>query len=53
MTIKVRTGPKSLLSLAVYPDKETAEATLEGRKKHVGDNDYVKDSFYYDGTVSF
>ena len=53
MTINVRTGPQSLLSLSVYPDKETAEATLEGRKKHVEDNDYVKDSFYYEGDVSF
>jgi len=53
MTINVRTGPQSLLSLSVYPDQETAEATLEGRKKHVEDNDYVKDSFYYEGDVSF
>ena len=29
------------------------EATLEGRKKHVEDNEYVKDSFYYEGAVSF
>ena len=53
MTINVRTGPKSLLSLSVYPDQETAEATLEGRKRHVEDNEYVKDSFYYEGAVSF
>ena len=53
MTINVRTGPKSLLSLSVHPDQETAEATLEGRKRHVEDNEYVKDSFYYEGAVSF
>ena len=53
MTINVTTGPKSLLSLSVYPDQETAEATLEGRKRHVEDNEYVKDSFYYEGAVSF
>ena len=53
MTINVRTGPKSLLSLSVYPDQETAEATLEGRQRHVEDKEYVKDSFYYEGTVSF
>ena len=28
MTINVRTGPKSLLSLSFYPDQETSEATL-------------------------
>jgi hypothetical protein len=53
MTINVRTGPKSLLSLSVYPDQETAEATLEGRKQHIEDRDYVKDTFYYEGEVSF
>ena len=53
MTINVRTGPKSLLSLSVYPDQETAEATLEGRKRQVEDNEYVKDSFYYEGAISF
>ena len=53
MTINVRTGPKSLLSLSVYPDQKTAAATLEGQKKHLEDNDYVKDSFYYEGAVSF
>ena len=26
MTINVRTGPQSLLSLGVYPDQETAQA---------------------------
>ena len=34
MTVNVRTGPKSLLSLSIYPDQETCEATLAGRKKH-------------------
>ena len=53
MTVNVRTGPKSLLSLSIYPDQETCEATLAGRKKHIDNRDYVKDSFYYEGKVSF
>ena len=53
MTVNVRTGPKSLLSLSIYPDQETCEATLVGRKKHIDNRDYVKDSFYYEGEVSF
>ena len=53
MTVDVRTGPKSLLSLSIYPDQETCEATLAGRKKHIDNRDYFKDSFYYEGEVSF
>ena len=53
MTVNVRTGPKSLLSLSIYPDQETCEATLAGRKKHIDNRDHVKDSFYYEGEVSF
>ena len=53
MTINVRTGPQSLLSLGVYPDQETAQANLEGRKKAVEDPEWVKDTFYYEGEVSF
>tara|TARA_A200000113_G_C8659703_1_gene288650 strand:- start:53 stop:334 length:282 start_codon:yes stop_codon:yes gene_type:complete len=53
MTINVRTGPQSLLSLGVYPDEETAHANLEGRKKTVEDREWVKDTFYYEGDVSY
>ena len=53
MTINIRTGPQSLLSVGVYPDQETAEATLEGRKKNIEDRDYVKESFFYEGDVSY
>ena len=53
MTINVRTGPQSLLSLGVYPDQETAQASLEGRKKAVEDREWVKDTFYYEGDVSY
>ena len=53
MTINVRTGPQSLLSLGVYPDQETAQANLEGRKKAVEDPKWVKDTFYYEGDVSY
>ena len=53
MTINVRTGPQSLLSLGVYPDQETAQANLEGRKKAVEDPEWVKDTFYYEGDVSY
>ena len=53
MTVNVRTGPKSLLSLSIYPDQETCEATLAGRKKHIDNRDNGKDSCDYDGDVSF
>ena len=50
MTINVRTGPQSLLSLGVYPDQETAQANLEGSKKAVEDPEWVKDAFPYGET---
>ena len=53
MTVNVRTGPKSLLSLSIYPDQETCEATLAGRKKHTYSRSHVIDSFYYEGEVFF
>ena len=54
--ITVRTGPKSLLNLAVYSSYEDAEKNLPKRKEFqdILKNKYtVVDSFYYEGDISY
>ena len=54
--INVRTGPTSLLSLAVYSSYEYAESNLPKRKefqKIVKDKFTVVDSFYYEGDITY
>ena len=33
LVVNVKTGPKSIMSLAIYPSYEEAEKNLEGREK--------------------
>ena len=54
--INVRTGPTSLLSLAVYSSYKDAEKNLPKRKefqKIVKDKFTVVDSFYYEGDITY
>ena len=54
--INVRTGPTSLLSLAVYSSYEDAEKNLPKRKEFqeiVKDKFTVVDSFYYEGDITY
>tara|TARA_B100000676_G_scaffold41905_1_gene39940 strand:+ start:98 stop:421 length:324 start_codon:yes stop_codon:yes gene_type:complete len=54
--INVRTGPKSLLNLAVYSSYEDAETNLPKRKEFqdiLKDKFTVVDSFYYEGDITY
>ena len=54
--ITVRTGPKSLLNLAVYSSYEDAETNLPKRKEfqEILKNKFtVVDSFYYEGDITY
>ena len=54
--INVRTGPTSLLSLAVYSNYADAESNLPKRKEFqeiVKDKFTVVDSFYYEGDITY
>ena len=54
--INARTGPTSLLSLAVYSSFEDAEKNLPKRKEFqeiVKDKFTVVDSFYYEGDITY
>ena len=51
--INVRTGPKSAISIALYPSFESAETNLEGRNKLLKMMEpHLKDTFYHEGEVS-
>ena len=52
----MRTGPTSLLSLAVYSSYADAESNLPKRKEFqeiVKDKFVVVDSFYYEGDITY
>ena len=54
--INVRTGPTSLLNLAVYSSYEDAETNLPKRKEFqdiLKDKFTVVDSFYYEGDITY
>ena len=54
--INVRTGPTSILSLAVYSSYADAEKNLPKRKEFqeiVKDKFTVVDSFYYEGDITY
>ena len=54
VVINVKTGPLSVMSLAIYESYEEAEKNLVGRQKF---NDtvaiLVKDTFYYEGDLHY
>ena len=54
--INVRTGPTSLLNLAVYSSYKDAETNLPKRKEFqdiLKDKFTVVDSFYYEGDITY
>ena len=53
LVLNVRTGPTSLMSIAVYPSYQAAEANLPQRQKfHEHIQATIKDTFYYEGDIS-
>ena len=51
--INVRTGPKSTISIALYPSFESAETNLKWRNKLLKMMEpHLKDTFYHEGEVS-
>ena len=51
--IMIRTGPTSGMSVAIYPDEETAESILEARKEMLSRfNGTFKDIWHMQGDVS-
>jgi len=53
LVLNIRTGPTSLMSVAVYPSYEAAEANLTARQKfHDHVQATIKDTFYYEGDIS-
>ena len=54
LIVNVQTGPKSIMSLAIYPSCEEAEKNLEGRKKfQKAIERTLIDSFYYEGDLTY
>ena len=54
LVLNIRTGPTSLMSIAVYPSYEAAEANLPERQKmHDQVEATLKDTFYYEGDISY
>ena len=54
LVLNIRTGPTSLMSIAVYPSYEAAEANLPERQKmHDHVQATLKDTFYYEGDISY
>ena len=52
--INIKTGPTSLISIAVYPSFEDAAGNLEGRKKMMEYlNPFLKDGFFHEGEVTY
>ena len=48
--LAIKTSPTTALSILVYPDQETADASLEAREKIMRSGKY-KDEFYLEGEV--
>ena len=54
VVINVKTGPLSVMSLAIYESYEEAEKNLVGRQKwQDAVNITVKDTFYYEGDLQY
>ena len=52
--INVKTGPLSMMSLAIYESFEEAEKNLVGRQKFNDTvNIFVKNTFYYEGDLHY
>ncbi len=54
LVMNIRTGPTSLMSVAVYPSKESADSNLTAREKFQEKLDSsLKDSFFHEGEVTY
>ncbi len=54
LVANVQTGPKSIMSLAIYPSYEEAEKNLEGRQRfQKAIEGALVDSFYYEGDLTY
>ena len=54
LVVNVKTGEKSLLSLAIYPSYVEAERNLEGREKFQKSIEAtLVESFYYEGDLTY
>ena len=52
--INIKSGPTSLISIAVYPSFEDAAGNLEGRKKMMEYLDpFLKDGFFHEGEIIY
>ena len=54
LVVNIRTGPTSVMSVAIYPSYESAASNLEARKKFQDEiEESLKDSFFHEGEVSY
>ena len=54
LVINIRTGPTSLMSVALYPDYESAASNLPSREKFQKQVEAtLKDSFFHEGDVTY
>ena len=54
LVVNIRTGPTSVMSVAIYPSYEPAASNLEARKKFQEDIEAsLKDSFFHEGEVTY
>ena len=52
--MNIRTGPTSIMSVAIYPSYESAASNLEAREKFQEEIDAsLKDSFFHEGEVTY
>ncbi len=52
LVVNIRTGPTSVMSVAIYPSYESAASNLEARKKFQDEiEESLKDSFFHEGEV--
>ena len=52
--INIKTGPTSLISIAIYPSFEDAAGNLEGREKMMEQlSPMLKDGFFHEGEVTY
>ena len=54
IVINIKTGPTSLISIAIYPSFEDAASNLEGREKMMEQlSPVLKDGFFHEGEITY
>ena len=54
LVVNIRTGPTSLMSVAIYPSYESAASNLGSREKFQEEIEAsLKDSFFHEGEVTY